>query len=563
MQLRAHYITPLIALAICVPCVSAQSTPTPSLETTVEQVLVDVVVTDKDKHVHQLDRTRFHVFEDGYEQTLTFFDEHQPPATPSAPVTQPQLPPNTFRNTPSYPASDTINILLFDALNTPVANQQELRRQMLAYVDKLPPGKTIAVFALTSKLTELQGFTNDLTALKKAIHSAKGSGPSGDLAAEDTTTLMSYDSRSMTPALWMALDQFWSDVASHAVDDRVDRTLDAFKHLAKYLAILPGRKNLIWFSGSFPIAIDPSGDQPDMYRNIRNYSDQVHQVAGLMASARVSIYPVDARGLMTESAFTVTSSSPAQDIYDAGGTGKLAENSTMNSLAEQTGGVAFIHSNDLMLAMNSAIENGDSYYTLGYTPAKKSKKGDYHKLKVVLDGGGYTLEYRRGYYAQPPTAGADALNVAAMPGAPQPTDLDLLVRALPADDPMVKSATFPPGPAGDAAASIKTPLTRYVIDLKVAGNKLTFTEPQPGTHHTEVEFIIVAYDASGNRINFLDRGIKPTYDDARFKAVQADGILARLPFDLPAGTFTLRVVASDKFSGKLGAVEFPIIVPGK
>ncbi|MFZ1938827.1 MAG: hypothetical protein WAU67_07000, partial [Terracidiphilus sp.] len=79
-------------------------------------VLVDVVVTDHDKAVHGIDRSAFHVLQDGKEQSLASFDEHQPNIEPPAFIAA-SLPPNTFTNLPAYPVSSASNVILLDGLN--------------------------------------------------------------------------------------------------------------------------------------------------------------------------------------------------------------------------------------------------------------------------------------------------------------------------------------------------------------------------------------------------------------------------------------------------------------
>jgi len=111
------------------------------LHTNANLVLVDVVVTERDNPVHGLDRSRFHVFEDGREQVITSFDEHQPAAAP-APAAKPaalqaSLPPHTYTNVPDYPEATAVNVLLLDALNTPMVNQMDVRRQMIQFLGKI------------------------------------------------------------------------------------------------------------------------------------------------------------------------------------------------------------------------------------------------------------------------------------------------------------------------------------------------------------------------------------------------------------------------------------------
>ena len=43
-----------------------------------------------------------------------------------------------------------------------------------------------------------------------------------------------------------------SKVANMQANQRVGMTLQALQILARYLAAVPGRKNLIWFSSAFP-----------------------------------------------------------------------------------------------------------------------------------------------------------------------------------------------------------------------------------------------------------------------------------------------------------------------
>jgi len=54
-----------------------------------------------------------------------------------------------------------------------------------------------------------------------------------------------------------SMRQFEQDTQTYQTTQRVEYTLQFLGQLARYLAALPGRKNLIWFSGSFPIYIQP------------------------------------------------------------------------------------------------------------------------------------------------------------------------------------------------------------------------------------------------------------------------------------------------------------------
>ena len=53
------------------------------------------------------------------------------------------------------------------------------------------------------------------------------------------------------------MQQFAAEQNSIRTDVRIRLTLAALQQLADYLAAFPGRKNVAWFSGAFPVAIFP------------------------------------------------------------------------------------------------------------------------------------------------------------------------------------------------------------------------------------------------------------------------------------------------------------------
>jgi hypothetical protein len=66
------------------------------------------------------------------------------------------------------------------------------------------------------------------------------------------------------------MQQFQADIAAYQTDQRVQMTMDALRQLARYLSAIPGRKNLIWFSGSFPISLDPDVTLQNPFQAMRD-----------------------------------------------------------------------------------------------------------------------------------------------------------------------------------------------------------------------------------------------------------------------------------------------------
>ena len=574
------------------------------LRTDANLVLVDVVVTERGSAVHGLPRSRFHVFEDGREQAITSFDERSG-KTSEAPAARPALSPRMYSNVPAYPQGPAVNVLLLDGLNTSVANQMEARRAMLGYLGKIPPGTSLAIFTLGSRLRLVEGFTADAAQLAKAFKSPGGGtqtsvvlDPASDQAVDSTVgdmATMTQGIDSPTAAGISALTsmkQFEADLTAFQTDMRVRMTLDAMQQLARYLSAIPGRKNLIWFSGSFPISLDPDETQQDPFEAMRNYSDDIRATAELLAASRVAVYPVDARGLVTPPSLDaqykestnlmsgttsgnrsgsrrrVTANNPSTANDDMNATKQLMkEEASMQQIAEQTGGQEYLNTNGLQEAVASAVENGSSYYSISYVPGVKQLDGKFRKIEVRVDNGAYRLAYRHGYYADPTdrasehNPGKTSLIVAAtLHGAPPSTEIQFEARVLPTTDPLLAGTKLPDGQAGEDSAALKAPVHRYIVDLKVDPRWFAFQTAPDGAHAVQVEFVLVAYDADGRRVNHLDRGFQMKLKDEQFAHVMAAGIPIRFPMDLPEGRLSLRVAVHDMGAGRAGSLEIPVLV---
>jgi hypothetical protein len=87
-------------------------------------------------------------------------------------------------------------------------------------------------------------------------------------------------------------------MTSEKIQMRVQLSLSALDELSRYLAGIPGRKNLIWFSGAFPTTILRDAQTTgNGFAGNANMQDEVNKTLGLLARSRVAVSPVDARGL--------------------------------------------------------------------------------------------------------------------------------------------------------------------------------------------------------------------------------------------------------------------------
>ena len=570
--------------------------PTTTIRTSSDLVVVDVVASDSQQNpVHKLTAADFAVLEDGKPQTVKIFEEHQ--TQPSAPLPPaPKLDPGIFTNYSIAPANGALNILLLDKLNTPMDAQTVVRDQVLNFLKEAPPGTRIAIFSLTTELRLLQGFTSNPEVLRALVEGKKGSQGASPLmnnsmegdqpGADDPTLDMMTDMLGNDPDAAMMIasfQQFEAQQQSFQLQLRARYTLDALNQLARYMSALPGRKNLIWFSGSFPISILPDPDLQNPFAVVASSEEEFRETVDLLARSQVAVYPIDARGLMTAPMLSATQTGSTMNRSPNGFANANSkwfqqtsqEHGTMEQMAQATGGKAFVNTNGLKEAVEKAIDAGSNYYTIAYTPTNRMWNGNYRKIQVKLDRSGVTLAYRRGYFADDPNAPAQksqsqnakpdpnqysALRAAMLHGGPEPTELIFAASVRPASTDT--EAALVPGNQADKKVS--GPYRRYSVTFITNPKELNWTVTPDGAHRCALEFMTFVYDADGTRLNVQFNGIGVAIPDARFASLQNGNIKYVQQISVPAkGEYYLRLGMRDIGSDHVGAVELPVAAVAK
>ena len=600
----------------------ARSDPsTLTFRTGTQVVALDVVVTDSRGHVVKgLQQSDFSIGEDGKAQALRHFREYSreqvPPPPPPPQAEAAKLPPNIFSNytQPSEPGS--VTVVLLDLLNTPMADQSYAQAQLIKFLKTKPQDAQFALCTLSNKLQMIQGFTRDERVLLASAHGKKASFRNKSLLDSDAAPI-SMEAGQATAKFLPNLDFFvraielqQSEARGLDADRRMMVTVDAFAQLARYLSGIPGRKNLVWLSGSFTLGISPDTSGQDPFIQARNYSENVKRVSNLFAEAHVAVYPVDVRGLVTDPLFSATSNDtlaplsmqgstpggPAgrgggdqfaggkrnastavpiaamQASADQFGLAQMGEHATMDKLAAETGGRAFYNTNGIAKAIDAANEEGANYYALSYTPANKNYDGSFRKVKVSLAGKKYHLAYRSGYYAvdphvmaKPEKDMASSLAMAAMQqGSPQSRQIVFGAKIVPLGQPrMVKDA-----PALSAKAAKKkrkgetapVAMQLYSIDYAVTPADLRFNPMPDGTYHDVINFMATAFDEEGalvaSQISQVAADLKPE----TFRDIQLGGVRVHQEIDVPVKSVALRLGVEDVADSHIGTLEIPLPV---
>ncbi len=527
----------------------------------VHAVIVDVVVTKgRDETVPSLQKQDFEIKEDGNPQTIDFFEEHAPAPDSAAPA--PALPPNTFTNQPSTLPGDEVTVLLLDKLNTPAEDQGVFLEGVRGFLRGLQPGKRVAIFALTSRLRLLQGFAGDPAKLQAAM-SGKGAAAPGTTVIAHTAQDDAMDqmqAASLAESLGIR-DNSVAPMNQLRANERSTLTLQALNALSRYLAGIPGRKNLIWYASDFPLAIFPDDRIGQTLAQNQAVGSEVRTTIGLLTAARVAVYPVSAQGVANDQWTQASDRSEASgDMQQQAATeqsARSADVAAMEQIAGDTGGRAIYTTNNLGKATADAMQNGAHYYTLAYTPTNTAMDGRYRRIEVKLAHGKYSLAYRRGYFADDAATSQSAASDPLIPlltnGMPSATQILYRVRALPAS----------PQPAQNASRAggnqkLAGPLTRYLVELDITANDLDIEPTSEGARIGKIDVALAAYDRNGAAVNWTGGASTITLNAASYAAAQHSGIPLRLQIDLPDTPLALATGVYDLTSRKAGTLEIPV-----
>lgn len=336
----------LLTLAcLAVACTTAQDSP--EFRSGTRLVQVDVIVHEKDKFVAGLTKDKFELFDDGKPQNIATF---------AAP---PQGERATDENAPSGATA-----ILVDHMNTRIEYQPYVHSQLAEFTRSREAKDRLAIYVLTdASLRLVHDFTDPSENLAKEVASIEPDRLTRPRPASRTDTYQT--ARELMVA-----------------------TTTAMNEIAQHMAKIPGRKNLVWISGSFPVFANNNFAQFD-------FSNEIARSLRVVSDANVAVYPVDARGLVTES----DQRRLCAQYGTCGGVTEPPNLNTMNLIADQTGGRAYYNSNGIADSVERAIDDGGQVYTLGFYPAETAMDDTFHKLRVNVGVPGAEVRFRPGYFA--------------------------------------------------------------------------------------------------------------------------------------------------------------------
>ena len=502
-----------------------------------ELVLVNVTVRDKNGNfVQGLKPEDFTILEDNKPQKVVSFDVESVDAVPASDVAQakplPDAAPASSGPTAAADASkqfkDRRLIVLFFDLSA--MEPDEIDHAVTSaehYVDtQMAPADLVSIVSLGSSLLVNQDFTADHALLKKQLEQFNSG--SGQGFEEGTTGTTEGTPDTGQP--------FTADDTEYNIFN-TDRRLEALRSVAEKLSHVQQKKSLIYFSSG----MDRTG--------IENQSE-LRAAVNAAVRSNLAIYTMDMRGLQALVAGGEAQNASLRGVSAYSGQSTInALNSnfttqeTLVTLASDTGGRAFLDSNDFSKIFKGVQQDTSTYYLIGYHSTNSARDGRYRRIVVKLNQPGMKIDYRRGYYA---------------PADYQHSTKDDKERQLEEELASEMPATDLPLYLGVAFFRLEGNKFFVPISLVVPGSQIPFVRSSDRDKAT-LDVIGMVLDSEHHPLNRIRDTVKlavSTSAEVQKKNVQYDTGMSLL-----SGKYHLKFVVRENQTGRMGSFETDISVP--
>ena len=419
-------------------------------------------------------------------------------------------------------------VLFFDQAGMPVADQLRAQQAALKFLNtQMTQSDLVSVMTYVTDLAVLQDFTDDRDKLIKVIkglnsgETGTGNGSTGDDATGDTGAAYSQD-----------------DTEFNIFN--TDRKLAALESAVKMLGGLAEKKALVYFASGMSLT------------GIDNQA-QLRATVNAAIRSNVAFYPVDARGLVATAPLgdATQASQGGQAMYSGSGQRTAQSNfqgqqESLYTLASDTGGKALLDQNDLSLGIVQAQHDIASYYILGYYSTNTGLDGRYRRIKVAVKSNlSAKLDYRSGYFA-----GKDFKQFNSSDRERQ------LQEALMLGDPVT-----------DLTMALEVNYFRQAkdryfvpISVKIPGGDIELAR-RGGAENTRIDFIGEVKDAKGMLAGTVRDDITVKLKGENAGQLAKHNLEYDTGFTLQPGTYTLKFLARENETGKMGTFETKFVVP--
>lgn len=585
-RVRARGFKSLFAVAalLCPSAASPQGQADEVVRVRAELVQTDVTVVDKrGRPVEGLTREQFELKVDGRPVELSFFEG----VTAGSPEEEAKLSaargaePRKPKSPPRPDARGRLIFFFVDDVHLAPDSLSRARTSLLRFVDEqMAPGDRAAVVSPSGRLGFLQQLTDNKAVLREAVgrlayaretEAYAGKTPISEADANRVqnqrdgwlfsylvqATQAEFGTNYVAAARMVRTRVREANVRSRAAEHQ---TLGALLGLLRSSAPLAGRKLVFFISDGFVVDHRKS-DGADLLRLATEEAARVGAV----------VYTMDARGSFGNESVSAARNQFVDFGPRASGRSFFDERATkepLETLADETGGRAFINDNSFNAAFAEAASESSGYYIIAWRPDADAQRAGRSRVEVTvrnrpdlrvrvrkhLSGGG------------PATLGKTAPAGAAKPaaGAAKPSAEDELRAALASlyprrELPVELSAGYLDVAGKGAVLTASMQLDSELLDFGDA-----YAEDAAPGGEAKADVWGVAIDDRGSFASF-----KQVLSVSRAALASAGQrhVLWHQQLQLPPGLYQLRVAARDRRTGRTGSqsqwVEIPAGVAGQ
>jgi VWFA-related protein len=382
---------------------SQEQKPFPPVSESVEVSVtnVDVVVTDsKGRRVAGLKPEDFEVRQDGVLEPITNFYAVEGGKVlledgKSVPLTEPTV----AADVP--PAVKAHYVFYIDNLNIQPMNRNRMfRRLKEAVPEMIGPNAEGMVVTFDRSVKVRRPFTSDAGDIVSALEQIEYETAGGTTIQGERREAIDKIDASSTSDEAMGIARMYS----LSVRNDLQFTVDAIKATLDSLAGLQGRKNFIYVSEGLPATAglemweavrekyqDASASMTEFEFDMNAKYTNIIQSANANG---VTIYALDASGLSTGD--LLTAENRTTDIHVNEFFSRQNMQGPIRSMAEQTGGVAAVNTNDWKDSLDEIAADFSNFYSLGYQSARGAADQP-HKIEVTVKRKGVTVRTRSSF----------------------------------------------------------------------------------------------------------------------------------------------------------------------
>lgn len=532
-------------------------------------VQTDAVVVDKnDRVVTDLKLEDFEVYENGKKQDIKFMEFVSIDTGRRSEGDRPAGLPSMAELPRELTAGELKRVIAFviDDLTIPFEDMATVRKVLRDFVDtQMIDGDLVAIIRVVGGKGLLQQFTSDRQLLRRAIAQLNvATNPySVTNTAQERFTSRPAPFGSAGPS---EVEEDFADEGLQNFTDPNDETQRLFRGLMSLstagfvidsLKEIPGRKSLVLISGGIPIF--ETANSGTAYSSV---SQLLNRLTDQAVRAGVVINAMDPRGLKASPGVASFRDTPARSAlstsdpsFGRGGGADMtfgpplagaAEHLGLSTVANATGGVSVVNTNDFKKGLDKVLARSAGYYVLAYTPINKFDN-KFRTLQVKVKRPDVKVYAHRGYVAREERTGAEPRTkeqevMAAVQSPIAKRDLDV-------------SANInmkPSLPRNTATLDI-----HIVVDAKT----LTFSQTSDGKQQTSFDVVGFIYDQMGNARGGFSQTINTNLSPEKYREAIATGLTYTATTELPPGNFQVRAAVREVESGKVGTLSKYVEVP--